>query len=260
MVARLSKRVAAAHREACALAGVRRDLTEEEKRFVLTHFQESTYANQAVDGAFFTPPGWAGDMSIEVVGSRILDLGAGIGALAFACRDLWGRANGDPPRELVCVERNPDFVRIGRKIVPEARWWCGDLLHIDHQAIRPFDTVIANPPFGRAGHTSTALPYRGSRLEYSAIAVAARVARHGVFLVPQTSAPFRYSGYPRMDHDSADTECRRFQSETGILLEPNCGIDTSYYRDQWHHQPIAMEVVTCDFTDLPRYTARSSTA
>ncbi|MBF6435192.1 methyltransferase [Nocardia cyriacigeorgica] len=247
---KLSKRAAAAHREACALVALRRELCEDEKLFVLANFQESSVSGQSAVGAFFTPAGLARDMSIEVVGRRLIDLGAGIGQLAFACRDLWGRANGEPVRDLVCVERNPVFVRVGRKVLPEARWLCGDLLRAHLERMPLFDTAIANPPFGAVARSSDAPGYHGPRFEYHTITIAARVARHGVFLIPQSSAPFRYSGQPRMHDGCADAECQRFHAATGITLDPSCGIDTSGYRDNWHHPTVATEVVTSDFTTL----------
>lgn len=261
VISKLSRAQAAAHREACGLVDLRRDLSEDEKLFVLTHYQESMSAAQTVDGAFFTPLGLARDMRIEVVGTRILDLGAGIGQLAYHCRNSWGHVNGDPPRELVCVERNPEFVRVGMKVVPEATWWCGDLLRMHRGRMRSFDTVIANPPFGHVARSADGPGYHGPRFEYHAIAVAAQLARHGVFLIPQSSAPFRYSDRPAMEHDQGDAEYHRFQAGTGITLHANCGIDTSYYRDDWHHPPtMATEVVTCDFTDTALARRRRSHA
>ncbi|WP_327116646.1 methyltransferase [Nocardia sp. NBC_01730] len=248
-MSKLTRSQAAAHREACSLVELDRDLDEGEKLFVLEHYQESTSTTQSADGAFFTPLGLARDMRIEVVGTRILDLGAGIGHLAFTCRNQWDQANGEPARELVCVERNPEFVRVGMKVVPEATWWCGDLLRVHREPVRPFDTVISNPPFGTATRNADAPEYRGPRFEYHVIAVAAHVARHGVFLIPQSLAPFHYSGQQGMQHDRADAEYERFHTSTGIGLEANCGIDTSYYLDQWHHPMIPTEIVTCDFTD-----------
>ncbi|WP_280361486.1 methyltransferase [Nocardia wallacei] len=247
---KLSRRQLAAHREACGLVGLGRELDEAEKLFVLAHYQESASTAHAGDRAFFTPPGLARDMSIEVVGTRILDLGAGIGQLGFACRDLWGQVNGEPPRELVCVERNPEYVRVGMKVLPEATWWCGDLLRVHREPMRRFDTVISNPPFGPLARGADSPGYRGPRFEYHAIAVCAPIARRGVFLVPQSSAPFRYSGRAAMEYDHADREYQQFSRGTGIALESSCGIDTSIYHDQWHHRTVPTEVVTCDFTDV----------
>ncbi|WP_405166427.1 hypothetical protein OG203_15830 [Nocardia sp. NBC_01499] len=99
-----------------------RDLDDEEKRFVLDHWQEAANPEHCLDGAYFTPLGLAGDMRIDVVGTRIIDLCAGIGHLSFACRNLLDhRWNGERLREFVCVERfNPEYVRIGMRIMPEA--------------------------------------------------------------------------------------------------------------------------------------------
>ncbi|WP_280312170.1 hypothetical protein [Nocardia abscessus] len=163
---RLTRAEATAHREALGLAGLRRDLDEEEKRFVLTHFQESASATHPLGGAFFTPEDLADCMSLDVVGNRVIDLCAGIGALAFACRNLREQSNGLPARELVCVESNPEFVAVGMKLVPEATWVCADVFDIGRQRWRLFDTAIANPPFGNHTRTGNAPGYRGPRFEY----------------------------------------------------------------------------------------------
>lgn len=92
--------------------------------------------------------------------------------------------------------------------------------------------------------------YRGPRFEYHVIAVAARLARRGVFLVPQQSAPFSYSGQHRYT-DDPDTEYQKFHTTTGIALEPGCSVDTACYADDWHQRPVPTEVVVCDFTEQP---------
>ncbi|WP_433662734.1 hypothetical protein ACQPW1_11645 [Nocardia sp. CA-128927] len=119
--------------------------------------------------------------------------------------------------------------------------------------LRSFDTAIANPPFGPIHRTMNAPGYRGPRFEYHVITVAARLARHGVFLVPQQSAPFSHSG-KRCYTDDPDAEYQKFHTTTGISLEPGCSIDTTYYTDDWHQRPIATEVVVCDFTERPSAT------
>jgi hypothetical protein len=118
---KLTKRQAQQHAEAVRLVALDRDLTEDEKEFVLDHWQEAATARNALDGAFFTPAGLGIDLAIEVNGDRIIDLCAGIGRLAWSCRDRARRANNEAARELVCVERNPAYVAVGRKVVPEAR-------------------------------------------------------------------------------------------------------------------------------------------
>ena len=112
-----------------------------------------------------------------------------------------------------------------------------------------FDCAIANPPFGACARSSNAPGYQGRRFEYHAIAVGARLANRGVFLVPQTSAPFRYSGQRGFTGHGGDTEYQRFTAATGIQLWPSCGIDTSGYRDEWRGVRPAVEVVICDFIE-----------
>lgn len=186
VVAKLTKRAAALHRKACDLVATERALTEEEKEFVLTHWQESAGHITCLHGAFFTPLGLARDMSLMVTGNRIVDLGAGIGHLAWGCRDVWTRRwNGESAREFVCVESNPDYVAVGRKVLPEAEWICGDVFDLPGTGVGEFDCAIANPPFGYTPRAGAGPRYRGRRAEYHFLDIAAGLARRGVFLVPQ---------------------------------------------------------------------------
>lgn len=239
------------HAQACQLVDLDRDLDEDERAFVLDHWLASSTARSASDRAHFTPAGLAGDLSVEVGGDRIVDLAAGIGRLAFHCRDLWARwPHGGP--EFVCIERNPEYVRVGRRVMPEARWICADIMTIPdlRDDIGVFDCAISNPPYGAIPRAVTDTSgYAGRRFEYHAIALAAMVARRGVFLIPQTSAPFRYSGRSGYEDGAGDGEYRKFAAATGIELEPNCGIDTSYYRDDWHDVSPLTEIVLADFTE-----------
>ncbi|WP_280498878.1 hypothetical protein [Nocardia farcinica] len=112
-----------------------------------------------------------------------------------------------------------------------------------------FDTAIANPPFGPRPRTGNAPGYRGPRFEYHVIALASHLARHGVFLVPQTSAPFRYSGGQEMLEGQGDAEYKRFSSGTGIALEPGCSVDTAFHDPYWHQPAPRTEIVTTEFGD-----------
>lgn len=245
---KLTKQDAKLHAEAEALVALERDLTEDEREFVLDHWQESQVAR--LDGAFFTPAPLARDLAIEVVGDRVIDLCAGIGRLSFACRDLWRRHNGEPARTFVCVEKNPDYVRVGRKVMPEATWVCADVFDLPAglREVGRFDTAISNPPFGAVKRTGNGPGYAGRRFEYHVIAVASRLAWVGAFIIPQESAPFRYSGVPCFTK-ARDAEYEWFEKATGIVLGPSCGIDTSYCRDEWRGTAPRVEVVTVDFTE-----------
>ena len=78
--------------------------------------------------------------------------------------------------------------------------------------------------------------------------LASTLARYGVFIIPQMSAPFRYSGvqqYERREDDRA----LKFREQTGIQMEPGCGIDTSGYRAEWKGVSPLCEIVCCEFEE-----------
>jgi hypothetical protein len=242
---KLTKQEAKLHQQARQLVDLSRDLTDDEKDFVLDNWQEAETATHGLDGAYFTPAGLAQDLDIEVGGDRIIDLCAGIGRLAHTCLDPWGRRyRGEPPAEIVCVERNPDYVRVGRKTVPEATWIEADVLALPD--LGRFDTAISNPPFGAITRTGNAPHYTGRRFEYHVIDIAAGLADFGAFIIPQPSAPFRYSGEPSY-REERDAECRRFERETGIRLSCGAAFDTSIHRDGWRGVSPKVEIVTADF-------------
>ncbi|MGW1039574.1 methyltransferase [Streptomyces sp. bgisy153] len=252
-MADISKEDAKNHRKACDLVALDRDLTEDEKDTVLRYWQESSNVTNKLDGAFFTPEDLAYDLRFHVYGDRIIDLCAGIGTLAYCCRELYTRRwEGRPPREIVCVERNPAYVEVGRKLLPEATWICGDVLDVPGMDLGTFDTAIANPPFGRIQRSGNAPGYSGPHFEYHTIAVASLIARHGAFIVPSMSAPFEYTGRPlhRYLQHRESTRYNRFHEQTGIVLRENIGIDASTY-EGWRGVSPRIEMVTCDFEENP---------
>ncbi|VVE56899.1 hypothetical protein PAQ31011_05156 [Pandoraea aquatica] len=222
------------------LVALERRLTVDERMFVLEHYQEGAHTDNAAIGAFFTPYGLARDLAIEVSGARVVDLCAGIGALAFACES--------DDRHLTCVERNAEFVRVGRKVMPDATWIHADVFGDWWRDLPSFDMAIANPPFGRIRESEYFGSYRGSEFEYKVIELALRVANRGAFIVPQPSAPFRYSGaqyYQRC----VSTKCEAFLRDTGITLEVGTGVDTSIYKDEWHGVSPICEIVLAEFLE-----------
>lgn len=254
-MAKLTKAQAKAHQQSCDLLE-KEILSEDEKLFVLENWQESAKHINTIAGAFFTPIGLARDLSIEVnPGSRIIDLCAGIGSLAFFCSGTWKQS------ELVCVELNPEYAAVGRKIVPEARWVVGSVFDLPAD-IGHFNFAIGNPPFGATPREAKAPRYSGREFELHVIDVASDIADFGAFIVPQMTAGFKYSGCPaggwpatRKDgigsgFSEAKTEIHeKLLDLTGVVMEPSCGIDTSTYDRDWHGVSIATEIVTCDFIE-----------
>lgn len=237
-MAKLSKAQIKAHKEVMALVGLNRPLFEDEREFILDNFQESTTNVNSQHGAFFTPRGLAVDLSIEVGKGSVVDLCAGIGALAYAVRDRATR--------LVCIEFNPEYARVGRRVVPEAEWIVASIFDPIIAGLGWFDYAVSNPPFGNIAADGFDGKYTGKNFEYKAIEVASRMAAYGAFIIPQGSAPFAYSGKQSYDPTEGATP-RKFREQTGIVMEFGTGVDTAYYQDQWNGVSPICEIVVCDF-------------
>jgi predicted RNA methylase len=251
-MAKLTKAQAKAH--AAAVALLEKDtLTFDEKAFVLENWNEGAHHINGSAGAFFTPAGLAGDFAIDAYGGRTIDLCAGIGALSFFV--FWRHHNchehGAPPKQIVCIEQNPDYVAVGRKILPEATWICADVFSVDYTALGNFACAISNPPFGATLRTGNGPHYTGRAFEYHIIDLAAEIADYGAFIIPQMSAPFQYSGVQNYRERKSD-QYRQFAEQTGIHLEAGCGVDCAYYRDEWKGVAPSVEIVCANFEALPR--------
>lgn len=249
---KLTKPQIKAHKEAMALVDCDRPLKDDEKEFILDNFHEgATHINSSA-GAFFTPRGLARDFAIEVDGgntdkARCIDLCAGIGALSYAVEQKVG--------SLVCVEMNPEYARIGKRIIPDAEWIVCSVFDPRVLELGRFRWAISNPPFGRIPGDGFKGKYTGGEFEYRVIEIASRLADFGAFILPQMSAPFRYSGQQCFSYDESD-KARKFREQTGIEMEPNCGIDTSLYQRDWRGVSPVCEIVVCEF-DAPAAEAKA---
>lgn len=225
-------------------------LTDDEKLFVFEHYREDAVHVNSKAGAFFTPYGLAQDFNLHLPWQYegtidIIDLCAGIGILSYVATgksNSWSREYSN----ITCVEINPDYVEIGKKLVPEANWVCGDALDPDLvKNLGRFDCAIANPPFGRY-KSPFQKHYNSSFFEYMIIEAASKIAREGVFIIPQMAAPFIYSGARNYRETGDDCRAAHFTRKTGIELEFGIGVDTNYYKG-WHGVSPISEIVCCDF-------------
>ncbi|GGS85074.1 hypothetical protein GCM10010156_49600 [Planobispora rosea] len=254
---KLTKAQATLHRQADDLVRSSEPLSEEEVEFVLAHWQEASTITNPLDGAFFTPRELARDLALHIGGCRVIDLCAGIGHLAWGYRQRyvtdWERDKA--PLQLVCVEKNPAYVEVGRRLLPEARWICADVFDLPQLDLGRFDAALANPPFGFVTRGGLRSPrYRGNRIEYHVIDLAADLADRGAFILPQTLAPFCYSG-PRPSQWDYPQVYRHFTAQTGIKLRFNVGIDTACYPG-WRGVAPLTEIVTVDFRERSDPVAR----
>lgn len=244
-MAKLTKAQAKAHQQSCDLLS-KDVLTEDEKFFVIDNWQESASHINTVAGAFFTPYDLARDFAIETFAGRVIDLCAGIGILSFATSMIhrWSQT----PLDLTCVEINPDYIAVGKKLLPQARWIEASVFDVLDMDLGHFDIALSNPPFGKIkrGEGKRSPRYTGAEFEFHVIDIAAHLANYGVFILPQMSSGFRYSGSQHYQRDKSG-KAFDFQKKTGIYLGPSCGIDTACYKDDWRGVSPVCEVVCCDF-------------
>jgi len=117
-----------------------------------------------------------------------------------------------------------------------------------------FDSVISNPPFGRVSRDWSGPRYTGRDFEFHLIDLASDHARHGAFIIPQTSAGFQFSG-SRCFEERKSSKYLSFEKQTGISLEPGCGIDTTFYKDEWNGVSPLVESCTVDFKPIQEVRA-----
>lgn len=238
----LSKLDWQAHEGAEALLRLERALTDDEVERVLADWNPQARHNAGAAGAYFTPPQLAHDLAALAhisEGGRYLDLCAGIGRLTWALSVSHRYAS---PREkartaYTCVEINPEYCAVGRRLMPWADWVCGSAFDPALIAsLGTFDVGIANPPFGRVrtrGDAKGWLRYRGSA-DLQACEVLARLCTQGALVImPQSSLPWGRDGREQFsaDYRAWSDRNRGWQLER-TSLDPSCyafeGTDVLY--------------------------------
>lgn len=240
-------------------------LSDQEREYILINYHEGANNNNSAAGAFFTPIQMAFEFSNEVIHFNddeitIIDLCAGIGMLSYPI--ITRLHNLGVKFRYVCIEYHHGYYEVGKKLLPQAEWYCMDICDWEEiSKLGYFDISVSNPPFGSVStfKNKTTPKYRGSDAEYKVIDVANHISNHGVFLIPQSSAGFEYSG-KQIYQEVHNSKYKRFMKSTGLTLEIGMGIDTSLdsmynweYDDgttansKWKGVNPVVEFVTCDF-------------
>ncbi|WP_447842331.1 methyltransferase [Enterobacter cloacae] len=180
-MARITKKESALHIQVMDLIHTDKQLTQDEKEFIFNNYKGDGIG---ATGAFFTPEMLAWDFILDAgCTGQCIELCAGIGRLSYY---QYLRNN---PTHITCVELNPEYVMIGKRVLPEAEWIIGDALQ--YTPDRFYEVAYGNPPFGKI-NTSEAYTgcYTGSEFEYKVIEHASTFSSYGVWIVPQGSAGF----------------------------------------------------------------------
>ena len=229
--------------------GLLASLTEDEREFVFRNWHEGAEFINGEAGAFFTPFDLAGDFALDGAGGRVIDLCAGIGVLSYF---VGQRARyGSRATELTCVEINPKYCEVGRKLVPEARWINADVFDWRELDLGRYDIAIGNPPFGRVRRSANGPRYRGSEFEFHVIDIAAELADYGAFIIPQQSASFQYSGRHFYERHTKGKGVD-FENATGLTMDAGVGVDTSIFKNEWKDTSIITEIACFDFAEVCR--------
>lgn len=212
--------------------------------------------NISENGVYWTPAALAQDLAVfSPRRGHILDLCSGIGMLSYRVQQMdYYEKNIE---SITCVEYNSHFVELGKKLLPNVNWICGNAYDktllddlVKDLPDQRFDLVVSNPPFGtdlNKGDYSW-LNYQGHR-DLMALEICLRYGKNGMFILPSGSVPFKYSGAQYYDDNPErySQKLKKFLRENKELdFTMQCdGIDTSSYRDEWKNLPggIGCEVV-----------------
>ena len=233
-MARISKQDMKKHLAACEMINSKDDLNVSQRDYIIENWNPMAEHNVGWNAAFFTPMGVARDLMIETLkknNKRVLDLCAGVGRLAYTMwkQSLWG--NESEKLELVCIEMNYEFARVGQRVLPEATWIRGDIFEEStFKNIGKFDEVISNPPYGVKVSKNGWLCKDLS--QYMAAEVAMKLAPVATFILGQADCPFKMSGVPsfQMVHNE---RYEKWSKKTGIVFDHNCGLDLSHSNGEW---------------------------
>lgn len=230
-------------------------LTFEDKEYLYEHFNEGAISDVTSESAYFTPLDLAYDFALFAGRYGVcVDMCAGFGVLSFCARVRDTYHNNI--KHQICIERNPKFVEIGKKLLPEAEWIEGDVFDKNiwdyiKNKYGTINSIVSNPPFGKVTKTDcnrSWLKYTGAELDIACMEIAMLNCQSDIsMLLPVGSVEFKYSGRPYFDNIE-NKKISKLRKETGIeFVMTNPGIDTSVY-EQFKNTKIIVEHV--DFVDI----------
>ncbi len=256
---KISKEILKKHNKALEILN-KENLDFYDIEYVFQHYHEGAGKMNNLISAHFTPYEIAHSIAHHV-STAFVDICAGIGMLSYAIKRYY-QFNEEIPFG-ICVENCVEYYNVGKKLLPEFHWINGDIFdkHVIDEikslmGNRQF-TVVSNPPYGKQVQADVKdfLHYSGSDFEYKAIELGAYLkAIYGVFLIPQNSCPFKYSGNKGLE-STTNKEYSKFEGQTNLRIDMNIGFDTTIFNPdsewpQWKDISIITEIAIVEYAEL----------
>lgn len=250
-MAKLSKADANNHNRAMDLVNSDKKLTEDEKEFILNKYNPNATNLTSIAGAFFTPKSIAIEFAhFADPKGVIVDLCAGIGSLSYWILkfDSWSGRTPDgwasaEIEKLYCVEFNPEYATVGKRILPQATWIQGSCLNESIINQLPFaDCVISNPPFGSINSNDNInwIKYNSkANFDLNIVSIGTQIANAGCFILPKGK-----TCYDVDKHEAIETGIHQeFLEKTGFMIQPSSW-DLSEFENDWYGAKPKIEFTT----------------
>lgn len=230
-MAKLTKTDTKLHDEAMELINGTGVLNFDQIEFCYENYNPMAEHNVGKAAIFFTPPELAWNFAVMASPSgRVIDLCAGIGILArnVMQHDSYLGSTEAVPHgditEMVCLEQNPEFVRIGKRLLPQATWIEGSVFDKDLIiSLGEFDLAISNPPYGNIpGKKAGSWLKTKGPAQWMVMEVGLRLAYNGVVaILPRGDSDYDYQTVPLDITNPRPSYVRNFGGTTGKIENPN---------------------------------------
>lgn len=259
-MARITKEKSKLHDQAMDLIfGTDRNLKWDELWFCFNNYNPMAEHNVSKGAIFFTPEGICEQFATAVggVGGKLIDLCAGIGKLSayvmahngvgwYGSRTM--QFHGDL-ESVTCVENNPEFVKVGKRLLPQADWVEGSVFDAELMAsLGEFNVAISNPPYGNIPSVKQANWTRTTGgAEWRVMEVACRMCWNGgKMIVPKIVSDYDLEKREYRKEKEGDKYIRKAWEHVGNIALNPWAVDLREYQRDWEGMTVAPDLYIVD--------------